>query len=284
MSNLPAIPDEDNVGLGDLDGMSTSIPRLKIVHTEGVFEDSLSNKKMDTLNVVVLGVVLNRVLWDGTMKEDAKPLCKSVDNEHGFPGEDFPFKATAFDPVLMQADDFGGYPCEACPLQEWGSNPMPGNDSPWCTQQFLLPVAHLSSSGNVNVSILTFQKSGITPTKKYLESFRREGQPAFTAFTTITLETEKRGNVTYSKPKFVMGSPTPDEYWPDFAAAYRSTRKMLTTRRTARTDDDKAAAPATPPVGTPVNTPAASAPAPAAAAAPAAPPVPAAADDDDAPW
>ncbi len=281
MTNIvPYDPDMDD-GLEDLDQSDMTLPRLKISHSEGVFIDGLSNEKLEEIDGIVLGLIKQRVLWDPVVDDDAKPLCKSWDNSHGFPQDKFPWASTPFDPDLPNEEGFEGLPCEACPLKEWGSHPSPGTKTPWCTQQHVLPIATATPTGGVTAQLVTFQKSGAKPTTNYLMSFKRDGRPAFTRRTKITLKTEKRGSVVYSTPEFMPGDDVPEELWGVLSANLRSIRDFLRTPFKPRDDEDKAApAAATPPQAK------ASKPAPQAAAPTTAASTPAASDEDDEeePW
>ena len=91
-ASLPA--DLAGVGLEDVDAGDITVPRLKIVHAEGVFQDNLSNAKFAELNVILLGLVKQRLMWDVEVEDDAKPLCKSADFDHGIPSDSFPWEAS----------------------------------------------------------------------------------------------------------------------------------------------------------------------------------------------
>lgn len=226
-------PDIAGVGLEDVDASDMSVPRLKIVHQEGKFQDSLSNEKFDEVEVVLLGLVKQRLMWDVEVEDDAKPLCKSTNFDSGNPGENFPWGASG----LVQADFAGGLalPCENCKLKDWGSHPR--NDSPWCSEQHVYPL--LMKVDDVWApSILTIQKTGIKPSRTYLSSFVRTKKPLFTKITKLSLDTNKRGSVVYSVPKFAAVGETEPGDWPEFAQQFLSLRSWL--QNPPRRDDDDA--------------------------------------------
>ena len=83
--NLPGVADGFSDGLGDLDFSDLQIPRLKIAHIDAKFEDNLSGERYSEVDVIILGLVKQRVNFDPEVDEGDKPLCKSPDNKHGFP-------------------------------------------------------------------------------------------------------------------------------------------------------------------------------------------------------
>src|SRR5690606_25228480 len=85
---------EEIDGLEDVDASDLSMPRLQIVHEDAVWEDSLSNERFESLDVILLGLIKQRVLWPSEMGEESSaPLCKSYNHTQGFPGEGFTVQA-----------------------------------------------------------------------------------------------------------------------------------------------------------------------------------------------
>jgi hypothetical protein len=200
-----------------------AMPRLKIIHDTAVFEDSLTSETHATLEVVLLGLVKQRILWPAEMSEEkSAPLCKSYDFDYGNPNpETFPWGKAG----LSRSD--GEHPaCADCKLKEWDSHPK--NGTPWCTEQFTFPLLMANEAG-MAPAVLTVQRSAIKPCKSYLSSFVRSRSPLYTCVTTITLEARKRGTVSFAIPKLVKGAATDDAMWPEFAEQYRAIREFLQT-------------------------------------------------------
>ena len=85
-SGALANPDDfGDVGLEDVGVGDVIIPRLRIVHDEAVFENNLTKDRYETLDVILLGLAKQRIMWDDEVGEGDKPMCKSPDFEHGFP-------------------------------------------------------------------------------------------------------------------------------------------------------------------------------------------------------
>ena len=258
MTIVPAGSGTGITGLEDFSTSDLSLPRLNIDHANGCFKDSLDGRTYETISVVVLGLVKQRVLWHPEMQETAgPPLCKSLNHSEGLPGEDFPWDKSGF--AGLPHD--GTLPCGACKLKEWGSHPT-RSDSTWCAEQYVLPVAMPYEDG-YGFAVATFQRSGVKPTKAYLSGFARENIPTFTSYTTISFETNRRGTVTYSVPKFVRGDATPDEDHAEFASQYLMLRQYLQTPRVREETDpsDAYKSDDTAPAAAPAASPAAAAPA-----------------------
>lgn len=231
-----AVPSEDIIGLEDVDQNDLVMPRLKIIHAEGVFADNLSGEKFDSFSGVLLGVVKQRVLWAPEVDDDAEPLCKSYDFTagHAVPTA-FPWKSSGFDRAAVDATD-PVLPCDACPLKDWGSHPK--GDNPWCTEQH----TYIVLVDGVSPALVTFQKSGIKSSRAYLSSFKRAMKPLFTALTRITLTPHKRGTTAYAIPSFVRTGDTDPADWEEYATLLRSSRTFLQTPRKRDDDADSHAA------------------------------------------
>lgn len=251
----PAASTDVVEGMEDFDESDMAMPRIKIDHGTATYQDSLSNQAYAELNVVLLGLVKQRILWPAEMGEEkSAPLCKSVNFVEGRPDvANFPWDKSGFDAPPAGSTDIA-LPCDDCQLKEWGSNPK--NDTPWCSEQYtfaaLMPINGDIDFGATPV-VLTVQRSAIKPCKRYLTSFARARTPLYTCFTSMTLEARKKGTVNFAVPKLVKGAETPTALWPEFAAQYRSIRDFL---QSERSDQDE----------TPSSTAAASAPDPASSA------------------
>lgn len=238
--------DEDDDGLGDFNASDMTVPRIKIIHNEGVYQDTLSNEKFETLDVILFGLVKQRILWDPEVSDDAIPLCKSFNFKAGLPPEAdaFPWDAAGFDQADAEAnaDDTYGLvlPCDGCGLKEWGTDPKNGK-APWCTEQHTYPLAYNAGTAEDPVwapAILTVQKTGIKPSKAYCTSFKTRRKPLFEVVTTLGLTSEKRGSVTYSTPIFSKGEPTDPAMYDAYKENYISMRDFLTTPPVRDDEDD----------------------------------------------
>jgi hypothetical protein len=240
--SLPVAPTGGGIdmpeGLEDLSTSDLSTPRITIDHKECVFEDSQSGQKFPSLdNAIILGLVKQRVLWPASIGESDQPLCKSFDAKVGNanPGS-FPWEAANFDPNEFPKTD-GDFPrimlpCSQCQLKEWNSHPK--QDNPWCTLQNTL-ILLINESGVLVPALFSVQRSGLKPCTTYLSTFIRSNKPAFTSYTTISLQPAKRGDNTYAVPKFVKGSATEEKWYPYFAQQYREIKRFITNA--PETDD-----------------------------------------------
>lgn len=235
MPHLPAIiGDDDLTGLEDFDTKTDLImPVLRIDGAEAVYVDNLSGERSPKLEVVMLGMVKQRVLWPPEMAEEVRPpLCRSYDFVTGHPGEDFPAAASG---LTIVPDELVS--CAACQLKEWGSHPK--GETPWCTEQWVFIV--LTQAGDVWAPAqFTVQRSGMKDAKAYLSSYARSKTPLFTNTTVLTLDARKRGTVKYAVPKFAKGQPTPEEFHAEWRAELRRLRDWLQTPRTPEEPEQQA--------------------------------------------
>lgn len=216
-------------GLEDFDSnLDAQMPILRIKHDSGQFVDALSgetiNESGEAVEVILLGLMKQRILWASELSDDAKPLCKSYNFTEGVPDEDnFPKKASGF-----TSDDVDGgmLPCVDCKLKEWGSHPQ--RDTPWCSEQHTFALLVKTGDG-WSPALLTVQRSAIKPSKQYLTSFARSGTPLYTVVTSISLDQRRKGTVDFSVPKFVRGAETDSDDWPAYAATYRGIREFVRT-------------------------------------------------------
>ncbi|HEY6021871.1 MAG TPA: hypothetical protein VIY48_19005 [Candidatus Paceibacterota bacterium] len=278
----PTIGLED-VGVGDL-----ILPRIQIVHDEGLFRDNLSQSTYESLDVILLGMVKQRIMWAADVDDGDKPMCKSPDFEHGFPNvsdetpkdKRFPWENSNFDPSDYPAHEgINGLvtlPCSACVFKEWGKN---RGDTPPCAEQHTYPLLYNINSGEEGVeaawapALFTTQKTGIKPSRSYISAFANARQAMFTVFTRLSLTRQSRGSVKYSVPRFQRLGATDEDMWPGYGDQFMQIRTYI--RQAPRPADDwepgevaeentHVPAAATPPAAAP-------APAAAAKAAPAAP-------------
>lgn len=214
-----------DTGLEDFDSSDMVMPRLSIEHPDALFKDNLTGETHEKLQVVMLGLIKQRILWGEEVNEGDRPLCKSYDFREGHPDADkFPWEASGFD--KEQAGDT--LPCAGCALKEWDSHPK--NSTPWCSEQHTFPVLMQTGEDEFTApAILTVQRSAIKPSKSYLTAFARSKTPLYTVVTEISLNPQKRGSVNYAVPAFKKVGTTDQDEWGDFAAHYRTIRDYITT-------------------------------------------------------
>lgn len=239
-----AVPEGVVEGLEDIESTDLVMPRISIDHKEAKFTDNLSGQSFDKLTVVLLGLVKGRILWDESVNDGDKPLCKSFNFNEGNPDVDrFPWATSKFDQAAQVADDDGKIvlPCVNCNLKEWGTAPQ--GKAPWCAEQHTYPLLMtLGDSGALGPALFTVQRTGIKPSKAYITNFQRAKTPLYTVFTELTLRPEKRGTVDYAVPSFARTVGTEQDQWPLYAQQYRSMRDFI-TRPPQRDDDGPAGTP-----------------------------------------
>lgn len=233
------------IGLEDFDlATESTTPRIRIVHSDGVYEDNQSGVQTDSFDGIILGLVKQRVLWPPEMEEDAPPLCRSYDFKTGYPNPaTFPLKQSG---LKITLSDGVTASCADCKLQEWGSNPKTpaGEGTPWCTEQHVLAVlADITGEGNFVPSLVTFQRSGLKTSRQYLGSFARSKKPTFTVTTKFGLNAQKRGSVKFAVPTLTRGEVVPEDEYPTLAEMYLGIRAFLQAPRgdsasSAATGDD----------------------------------------------
>lgn len=276
MSDVPATMADMSlpVGLEDFDITDAGVPYLNILHKEGVFEDSLSKARYESLaNVIVLGLIKGRTLWPAQMNDDDTPLCRSFDSKVGRPDtQKFPWQASGFTQDVLTKDPANPEQwladCETCPLQAWDSHPT--REAPWCSLQNTLAILIPEDDGEGGIvfvmALLRLQRSSLRPSNAFLGSFARRKKATFTSYATLSLDQRHRGSNPYCVIKIEQGGPTEQTFWEDYAAQYLAAREYIQTPRTFAEEE-----------GTPVDPPGPAASAAAPAASTAAGPAPTAA-------
>lgn len=235
--NLPAAAEDNGLGiegLEDIKATDLTLPRINIDHRDGVYVDSLSNERFETLDLILCGLVKQRVLWDPEIKEESPgPWCRSMDAKMGIPNiEMFPWAASGLED-LNDGEEGLALPCDSCNLKDWGSNPK--GETPWCSEQYTFvavrPMPDEDGSTFYSPFLFTVQRTGIKPAKAYLTSYVKSKQPLYTALTVVKLDHRKRGANPYAVPTFTKGAATDKEDYPEFATTYRDIRTFLTTPR-----------------------------------------------------
>jgi hypothetical protein len=274
--------DEDlNVGLEDIGVGDIVLPRLRIVHDEAKFQDNLSNAEFESIEVILLGLVKQRIMWHPTVEEGDKPQCKSTDFDHGFPNvsddtkkdKRFPWDKSNFSPEDFPPNpDFNNLvtlPCSSCIFNQWDQGDW---KVPPCAEQHTYPLLYNTTPGEApenqiwQPALLSVQKTGIKPSRQYISSFAQSKTAMFTVVTQIDLTLMKRGSVEYSVPKFKKLGSTDRNMWAEYADQLRQIRSFI--RQPPRNEDDDYVAESSTESSSNVNTPP-----PAAAAAAASPAV-----------
>jgi hypothetical protein len=245
--NLPAtVAEEYGTGIEDLEDEVGMVPRIGINHPGGTFKDSLSGEEFPEIIGVPLGVFKQRVFWpaelDGSSK---KPMCKSNDAKTGYPNMDlekdggFPWsEAPGLDPNTQPKDEYDRpvIDCSSCPFAQWGKNAKTGkNTPPPCKERHTYPfIYNRETQGGgyeapyMESGIISFQGSGIKPSKMYVAAFVRNKLPLYAAVVRISLDVNKRGTVDYSVPKFTKIADVPSGEWEVYARDLPEMRKFLT--------------------------------------------------------
>lgn len=240
MTSHPAVPDSHGtgvVGLEDISVEELSMPRLQIVHKTAMFRDSLSNEEWPEVDVIVLGVCKQRVLWPTEVRDNSKPMCKSLNGAQGYPADNFPWAESGF----VKTGDDQVLDCAACQLKEWGSHPTRAKIA-WCTDQRV--VVLLMDGAPYLMSI---QRSGIKPINAFMTSFVKTKTPTFTKHCHISLDALKQGSVDYAVPKFKVGAETDPADFEGYSDMYLGIRSFIQTRREPVGDDEPMAATKTAP-------------------------------------
>lgn len=254
--NLPAtVSEEYGSGLEDVADEVGMVPRIGINHAGGTFKDSLSGEEFPKIVGVPLGVFKQRVFWPATVGETpSKPFCKSNDAKTGYPNMDaekdggFPWsEAPGLDPNTQPKDEFDRpvIVCEGCPFAQWGKDPKTGKATPPpCKERHTYPfIYNRERTGDgyeapyMESGIVSFQGSGIKPSKMYLAAFVRAKRPLYSGVVEVTLEVNKRGSVTYSVPRFAKVGNVPEDEWELYGRELPEMREFLT--KPPRPGDDK---------------------------------------------
>lgn len=241
-SRVPALPDDmKGVGLEDIDESDLTTPRLKILHQEGLFEHPQSNQRWESFDCVLLGMIKQRTLWPPTLGEEGDPpLCRSFDFKTGYSNDEvFPWEESGFDPP---ADDNKSdpLPCADCNLKQWDTHPLTKN--PWCNEQHVYPLLIIDEEDDYIPVILTLSKTGIKPSRAYLNPFFNSGRPLFTVVTNLSLSVDRKGGNKFSVPVFKRVGPTDRVEWDNWAAQYRRIKAFLNTPRAANVEDEESVA------------------------------------------
>lgn len=251
-----ALPsDYDNIGLEDFDPNEASVPRIQILHPDGLFKDGQTGEQFPEIHGVFLGLVKQRVMWARVVEDDSKPLCKSNDAVTGYPnttGPDhslFPWHEAGLNMNSQERDPEDGrviIKCETCPMTQWTRNGTK-NTPPPCSERYTMPIHFATEEGAEldHAGIISFQKSSIGPVKAFVSAFSRAKMPLFSAAMSITLSTTKRGSVVYSVPKVQRRAAVPNDRWEEYARQYRDLREFLRMKPRGL-DDEARGGPTTP--------------------------------------
>ena len=233
-------------GLEEVEATDLVMPIIRINHTAGMFTDNLTNEEFESVDCVVLGLVKQRILWPAEPGDSGEPpLCRSYSFTTGVPNGDAWTKDVISASGFSRTDveEASELNCANCQLKEWGSHPKtPG---PWCNEQYTFPLLVLrpdddDETGTMGASpaVISFQRTGIKPSKTYVSGFVQAKKPLYTAITRLTLSHQRKGTVEYSVPRFAKIDDTDPVDWARYSEAFASIRDFLKTPRTPVTEDD----------------------------------------------
>lgn len=223
------------------------MPRLTIVHPDGVFTNSQTTENFSVLRGVALGMVRQRAMFHTEMgKDKLKPQCKSSDGETGYPtmtgnAKDlFPWSNVPFTANDLPKDEWDRLQisCKTCPFSQWTDRKTP----PRCAERHAYPILFSDAEDwrpgddMPHRGIVSFQKSGIKPSNQFLTFFKSSKNPVYSYFMQMKLRREKTGMVTYSVPEFARLGPTDREDWAEFSTDLKGVREFL--RQPPRPPDD----------------------------------------------
>lgn len=247
--NAVALPAGYATGLEDFDVSDLKLPRLGIDHENGTFKDNLSNMQFETISIIPLGLIKQRVLWHPVVpegKNDSVPMCKSTDHNTGFPTvgtndvtKDFPWAAAQWNPTDFPMNEEGRLtlPCQSCRLKDWGSFPVDGKKT-WCAEQHTIALLYGPEGAEPGMTALfTAQRSSINASKAFFASIARRQLPAFAITARVTLTAQMRGKNKYYVPAFVETGLTEQGNWAIYSESYMSVRTFIT--QPPRLKDDK---------------------------------------------
>lgn len=246
-SGTPSWGDFGNVGLEDIGAGDISMPRISILHDEGLFKDSATGEKFGpSARFVMLGLVKQRIMWDTEVDNGDHPQCKSPDFKVGFPQmrtdiparKQFPWAKSNFNPADYQPGEDGliRLPCDSCVFKEWGKD----KEKPPCSEQLTFACYYENSSGDLMPGLISFQRASIKAARVYAGTFAAAKRPLFTAWTTVELHLNSRGKVTYSTPTFSKGENTDPSQWNSWGETTTQMREWLQQAPTVRSDEDDA--------------------------------------------
>lgn len=223
-------------GLEDFTAEDLKLARLVIDQKAGVFKDSLSGTEYTSVDAIALGVIKQRVMWQGSVDDgESMPLCKSTDNATGYPttwdkpSNNFPWTASGWQPTDFPQDELGRtvLPCGSCRFKEWKTHP--DGKKPWCSMQHAVPLLYADNGDDPYIqAVFTFQRSSLPASQAYFAGFMQKSLPAFSSVCRITLNKLKRGLNDYYVPQLRVLGPTDAERWPELSESYRTMRTFLT--------------------------------------------------------
>jgi hypothetical protein len=237
-------------GLEDISVTDMTLPIIKTLHKVGCFEDQ-AGEQFDEFDGIILGVIKQRVLWPTEPGEaGVGPVCRAVNFTTGHPdmakfitkdSGTTAQKRSGFSlaDVESAVESGEGLACVDCKLQEWKTNPK-DNRSPWCTEQWTMPVLRIAEDGTSSIAIISFQRTGLKPCRNYISTFSTAKKPLYTAVTRIRAVAVSKGTVDYVVPKFSLVSETDRSEWPTYSKSLHEIRDYLTTPRFREDDDDTA--------------------------------------------
>jgi len=237
---------QGNTGLEDFGVEDISMPRLVIDHDDCVYKDSQTEQTFSSLETIIFGIHKGRIMWGEISDSDNAnpPLCKSTDFKHGFPNMDpeagkmqqFPWNAqTVYKPedakAIQLADGNFSLPsldCEPCHFRKWNTDPT--GKRPWCGEVITFPLVYKIIENGEEVwmpALFSVKRSGLKNAKNYVTPFATRKTPMFTVVTTLGLQQNKRGKVTFGVPTFSKTGETDQGDWPMYHEQFLSAYTFL---------------------------------------------------------
>ena len=230
--------DYSDLGLEEISS-SESAPRLRISHKTGVYLNSQTSEEYQEFYGVPLGILRGRVFFPKEIDKSGagKPFCRSNDAITGYPNlnptlppeKQFPWAGSGYVESQVPFDARGHKPlsCDACAYSNWNDKTPPP-----CAEQWTIPMAYPRQLADgtwdwENVILASFQKTSLTPAKKWASAFKQKKIPLFSQYVTLGLDHESRGNVDYYVATFKTGDPVDRSLWPQYADIFRSFRDYL---------------------------------------------------------
>lgn len=216
------------VGTEDVGVEDFGIARWKIDHNEGDFCNNQNDFRSHYLDVVLLGLVKQRVFFPKeTEDEHADPLCKSNNYQDGYPGKDFPAASSGFPLDVVQ--ESVSLPCAGCAFKEWGPRNAKGKQTPPpCKELYTFTFIVKNDELDGTPGIISIKGTSIGPAKKYIAPFIQRQMPLFARETRIELEPNLYMGRKYWVAKFTGLIETDPADFPEFASVTLSARDYLT--------------------------------------------------------
>jgi len=207
------------IGTEDISAADFGIARWKIDHNEGLFVNNQNDFAYTALDVVLLNIVKQRVMFDPKANEDNKdPWCKSNNHIDGWPGEEFPWMGVPESGVPAYAfgyQDVVPLACASCNLKDWGpKDPKTGKSTtPVCKELYTFTFIVLNPELQDTPGLISIKGTSLAPIKKYLAPFAQRSQPLFIKSTRLGLDAQMyMGRKYYVLNLNILGEVDPSKF------------------------------------------------------------------------